>query len=173
MKNVFSLNKTKDHFINILKLLPRAKADMNLPRFCLCFGCFVVDFLFVCLVWFWFVVGVFCNYCCAFFFSSWLVHPLKKKSLKISYACKTSLPEQSCLHYCDVYRGKVLWHFIKPRSRSSSVLASTCKVHQDQAVVLVLQESPFTLTFTFGCSFTMSSVAELWRQPAGTGQRQV
>lgn len=65
---MFSLNKNKDQFINTLKLLPRTEADMNLPRFSLCFMEFfsVVRGFFV-LVWFRFVVGVLYLFC-AFIF---------------------------------------------------------------------------------------------------------
>lgn len=147
---MFSLNKNKDQFINTLKLLPRTEADMNLPRFSLCFMEFFSVRGFFVLVWFRFVVGVFVFILC-FYFSPHSLYIHLRKSLKTSYACKTSLPGQSCLHYGNVYPSKVLWHFIRAHSRSSGILASTCKMHQEQDLVLVLQEPLFTLTFTFGC----------------------
>lgn len=187
---MFSLNKNKDHFINILKLLLRTEANMNLPRVSLCFVGLLLGFFFggedfVCLfggvgvgVFLFGLVLVchwgFCNYFGPFFFSLHGLYIHLRKSLKTSYACKTSVPEQRVVYitamftkakYCDTSlrhtAGAVVsWHL--PASYIRTRLWSWCC------------KNPLSLLpLHLGAPLTVSSVTELQRQPARIGQRQV
>lgn len=146
--------------------------------FCCCCYWFFESFLLGCsgFVWFGLVLaywGGFCNYFCEFF-SPHSLYTHLRKILKASYASKTSFPGQRTVYiramftqakYCDTSlrhtAGAVLSCHLPARCMRTR-LWSWC--HRSPLSVLPL---------LLGVPLNVSSVAELQRQSARAGQRQV